>query len=181
MNNDLPNIQYSGSFLAISDDDYLGVVVGLEHESRFYLILGPGSNGYDNHTDSWRIVSVASTTGPDDDTMVQAILSPESVAGQTKVLYTWPDKQWSRDTAYLWVLEYKQYAEGRSSLFFMMMEEAEDMFLTGVTVDLSTSAPLKTDRAREGSIQEASADRFKFGVFSYSQQAKFYDLQYQCI
>ena len=212
MDNYHPNIEYSGSF-TISDNgrNYVGIVVGLQDESSFILIAGPGTQHHGQYADSWRIIKVASDTGKTTDEMVEAILSPGSVPGQTTVLHEWPKTFWKKSKTYTWILQFKYNITAEAALSFKMVQNGEE-FLSDVDVDLlghvqgdpiqleniKTSPGVFSDRFNGlkevidsvmidtvdfsvPNLRNKEDNMFKLGVFTSAQTAKFFDLRYKCI
>jgi len=103
---------------------------------------------------------VNSTTGSDD-TTAAAIVSGESVPGQTLVLHSWPEEHWEQNLNYTWSLTYRP----GSSIIFSLLEGSEDFLFAAVELNETTS------------IQGGD----KIGVFSYSQPVLFTGMSYVCV
>ena len=149
------DIMFNGTFSTTdTDDDWVGIAFGIRDKSLFYLIAGSGN------ADPLKIMLVNSTTGSDD-TTAAAIVSGESVPGQTLVLHSWPEEHWEQNLNYTWSLTYRP----GSSIIFSLLEGSEDFLFAAVELNETTS------------IQGGD----KIGVFSYSQPVLFTGMSYVCV
>jgi len=82
------DIEFEGTIYVsdTSDDDFVGAIFSFQDSSNFYVLL---ADHYSNtNRGGWRITRVNSQTGPTGSSMSDALWKPNSVSGQTTVLWS---------------------------------------------------------------------------------------------
>ena len=153
------DIEFTGNFLSEGDDDWIGFVFGFQDPGHFYLVLTAGSSRNFTHNDNntWRIVEVDSETAASSYDMSAAILSGKDVDDQTKVLHRVEDQfGWKAGVAYTWSVRHQPSLNSLTVRVF----EAEKLLWEATW-----------DKDFPGSQHVG-----KLGVWTHSQEARFFDL-----
>ena len=122
----LSAVDFSGTIFVETeaDDDFVGFVFSFQDSSNFYVVYSAKHSNVAKQG-PWRITRVASTTGPSLE-LNAALWSPESVEGQTEILWKDPlGHGWKTKMPYRFSLQHRpingtirlQIYEGSSELF----------------------------------------------------------------
>jgi len=84
----LSGVEFEGTIFVgcCYDDDWVGSVFSFQDSSNFYLFMSSQAGSYQGN---WQIKRISSVTGPVGTSLSDAIRRPQSVSGQTKVLWSY--------------------------------------------------------------------------------------------
>ena len=157
----LSSVDFSGTIFVDThnDDDFVGFVFSFQDSSNFYVVYSAkytnvGSQG------PWRIVRVASTTGPSSQ-LNSALWNKDNVAGQTEILWQDPNGNgWKPKVPYQFFLQHRPI---NGTIRVQIFEGSSEVFDTGNLVSHALAGG-------------------RVGVFCYSQEQEIWSgMSYQCI
>ena len=156
----LSAVDFSGTIFVEtdSDDDFVGFVFSFQDSSNFYVVYSAKDSNVGNQG-PWRLVRVASETGPSTD-LNSALWQPDSVEGQTKVLWRDPGNHgWKSKVPYQFFLQHRPI---NGTISLRIFEGSSELFDTGDIIDQGLAGG-------------------RVGIFCYSQEQEIWSsLSYQC-
>ena len=156
----LSAVDFSGTIFVEtdSDDDFVGFVFSFQDSSNFYVVYSAKDSNVGNQG-PWRLVRVASETGPSTD-LNSALWQPDSVEGQTKILWRDPGNHgWKAKVPYQFLLQHRPI---NGTIRLKIFEGSSELFDTGDIIDHGLAGG-------------------RVGIFCYSQEQEIWSsLSYQC-